>query len=211
MTNQLPKLSSAAEAEAKENVGRRPQWARERYSVTHVTGKVTKMTEGQTDRGYTIYQLHIAQPKDVQADVPVSGEVVLAVDAPNMQGKLGTRQGYFWCVESAKEIDPAIDDIGGLVGKEWTFDLSERRPWPEATNSTFYYKVSRAGGAVAAAPTFTKEELYEVYEAAQGLDVPAAYEAYGRDKIERLMLGKLSDGTVLDFGLKTVEGKLVAS
>lgn len=213
MTNgNLPKLSDAEEADKADAIQHRPTW----FNIESVTGKVSRVEarSRQTPNGNTINEfiIIIPEPRDVRAAMPVTGAAELAVISPFLTGNNLSQQPYHWLVKSAQAVDPSINDIAGLEGKEWTFFVDQRNRFlGERKAPTMFYNAKAAGGAVKAVPAFTREELYETYEAAQGMTVPDAYVKFTRDKIERLMLGKMSDGTVLDFGLKTVEGKLVAS
>ncbi len=214
--SEAPKLSTAAEAEAAENLTRRPEWAMIRYNITDVTGVVTDITKSQrtTDNGTIIeaFDLHIPQPKNVQAASPITGEAVITIDHPNVGSRLGTRQPYYWTVGAAHILDESVDDIMALKGKEWRFVLSERKPFPTADRASFFYDVKGKGSGTAAAPaaTFTRDDLYPIYEAAQGMEYPAATAEFGAAALQRVMLGKDSAGVALGFSLKTVEGKLEA-
>src|SRR3990167_3103056 len=159
MTTQFPSLDSIQQAESQDNLNRRPDWAKQQYNIEQVVGKVTEITSSTrlTANGNEIqaFEVHIPQPRNLMtADGPEPGVAVINVTAPNLHGKLGSRQEYFYLCESA-----GIDSIDQLIGREWSFTLAERKPWPTAERNTFYYIATPAGTTNGSKPIMTTEDF----------------------------------------------------
>ncbi len=227
MTMEAPKLSDArasAEANAaareteyaQERIANRPDWAKREYNITEVEGKVTKVEQSTTTtangNAIPIYYLHIASPRNVKAAVPVTGEAVLAVSSPNMNSKMSdiTAQAYFWTVEAAQRIKPGVESIADLEGIEAKFVLGSKKPWPTATNSSYWYDVQPVAGSSALGnghtPLFTDEEIVQAREIVVGMAQPEAPKAlsamFGEVKGAQLM----SHLIIGDHSITPVEG-----
>lgn len=166
-----------------------------------------------------------------QVHIPFEKVVVAAEGAPrgplegdsfvwrvNSPAKLTDNSALGYFVRSGRALDSTIDGPRQLEGKRVAFEMvtlqngNDRSGQP--LNPTVTYKITSFVGASSAgsngnSPTYTKEELYEAYEGAQGMMFPDAKVAFG-SKIDRLILGKAQDQSALGFKLKVDEGKLVA-
>lgn len=205
MTNQ-PKLSDAEAADQAQDIENRPAW----FNVESVTGLVSEIkdvTQATKNGSIHKYLIVIPQPKNLKAGTPVDGAVELEVVEPFATGRNLSQQPYHWTVKAARAIDPSVNDLSGLVGKEWTFSLSTRQRFAGETKPpTMFYDVKPVAGTSVAGngstPAYTKEELYAVYESAQGMLFQDAVAQFTMPKIERLLLGTLSaGGEKLEFGL----------
>ena len=147
MTTEFPSTKAAQATDL-------PEWDRVRYNVQKVSGKVDAVDTGfETTKGGTqiaFYQIHIDNPRNVEALSPVTGPVVLRQDMPRTLKFRQDQQGYYYLTTSA-----GVDNIGELVGKDLTLVLQDK-PWKNKEGfdrHEYYYVVAEGTGSVSTGPT----------------------------------------------------------
>lgn len=136
-------LEDEASAEAADRVKRRPQWAMAEFPIERVTGKVTTITRGSktANNGLVLpqFELHIAEPYGVEGAYN-GGEVVLNVIEPKKGGRNAAQAPLYWLLETAKALDPSVDNLADIIGITWTFELDARKKFEGAQYFDYYYR-----------------------------------------------------------------------